>query len=267
MPEGHTLHRLAHDLTDAFAGRPVRVSSPQGRFDAEARQLDGQVFEGAQAWGKQLFLEFAGERYVHIHLGLIGKLQLTPYDGDVPPPVGQVRLRLVGVDAVADLRGATACDLIGPAEKAVVHARLGADPLRRDAHPEQSWQRISTSRAPIGTLLMDQTVIAGVGNVFRAEVLYRHTLSPFRPGHDVTREEWEAIWADLSALLRAGVRRKRIVTTRVEDRPRRTRRPTVEESFYVYRRAGEPCRVCGTEVRTETMQGRNLFWCPTCQAT
>ena len=114
---------------------------------------------------------------------------------------------------------------------------------------------------------MDQSVIAGVGNVFRAEVLFRHAMSPFRPGHDVNREEREAVWADLTALLRLGVRTNRIVTTRVEDRPRRTRRPTREESFYVYQRAGEQCRVCRTPVRTETMQKRNLFWCPTCQAT
>jgi endonuclease-8 len=265
VPEGHTLHRLARDFRSSFGGgQLLRLTSPQGRFTESAALLDGSPLERTDAHGKHLFLGFPGRRWIHIHLGLYGKFAVgqTP----APDPVGALRLRIEGDEQYADLRGATACELIGPAEKAVVHARLGADPLRRDAHPERSWQRISTSRAPIGTLLMDQTVIAGVGNVFRAEVLYRHTLSPFRPGHDVTREEWEAIWADLTALLRAGVRTKRIVTTRVEDRPRRTRRPTVEESFYVYRRAGEPCRVCGTEVRTETMQGRNLFWCSTCQA-
>ncbi len=266
MPEGHTLHRLARDFRGGFGGgQPLRLSSPQGRFTEAAALLDGSPLERADAHGKHLFLGFPARRWIHIHLGLYGKFVFGPMPA--PDPVGALRLRIEGSEQYADLRGATACELVGPAEKAVIHARLGADPLRRDAHPERSWQRISTSRTPIGMLLMDQSVIAGVGNVFRAEVLFRHTMSPFRPGHDVTREEWEALWEDLTALLRIGVRTNRIVTTRVEDRPRRTRRPTREESFYVYQRAGEPCRVCSTPVRTETMQGRNLFWCPTCQAT
>jgi formamidopyrimidine-DNA glycosylase len=118
---------------------------------------------------------------------------------------------------------------------------------------------------------MDQSVIAGVGNVYRAEVLFRHRVSPFREGREVTRPEWDAIWADLCGLLRAGVRAGRIVTTLAEDRPRRgqalsskTRR---EDSFYVYRRTGQPCRICGTEICTEIMATRNLFWCPSCQAS
>jgi formamidopyrimidine-DNA glycosylase len=81
----------------------------------------------------------------------------------------------------------------------------------------------------------------------------------------VTREEWDAIWADLCDLLRAGVRAGRIVTTLAEDRPRR-RVVRREDSFYVYRRTGEPCRICGTEIRTEVMAARNLFWCPKCEA-
>ena len=266
MPEGHTLHRLARDFRGWFGGGQVlRVSSPQGRFADSAALLDGCLLERTDAHGKHLFIGFPARQWVHVHLGLYGKFAVDSLPA--PAPVGALRLRITGDERYADLRGPTTCELIGPAEKAVIHARLGADPLRRDAHPERSWARISASRTPIGTLLMDQTVLAGVGNVFRAEVLFRHNLSPFRAGRDLSLEEWEAVWADLTALLRWGVRANRIVTTRVQDRPRRTRRPTREESFYVYRRAGEPCRVCGTTVRTETMQGRNLFWCPTCQAT
>ena len=73
------------------------------------------------------------------------------------------------------------------------------------------------------------------------------------------------MWADLVTLMRAGVRSGRIVTIRDEDRPRRGRL-TRAESVYVYRRTGEPCRVCGTEIRTEVLAGRNLFWCPYCQS-
>jgi endonuclease-8 len=271
MPEGHTLHRLAHDLTDAFAGRPVRVGSPQGRFDAEARQLDGQPLEGAQAWGKQLFLEFPGERYVHIHLGLIGKLQLTPYDGGghVPPPIGQVRLRLVGEHTVADLRGATACDLWTREQVDACVAKLGPDPLREDADPLRAWTRISRSQRSIGSLLMDQTVLAGVGNVYRAELLFRHRVDPYRRGDALTRKQWLAMWDDLVALMHDGVATNRIDTVRHEHTPEAMGRdPRVDDhggEVYVYRRTGQPCHVCGSIVRTAELDGRNLFWCPRCQ--
>ncbi|MFT4287552.1 Fpg/Nei family DNA glycosylase [Nocardioides sp.] len=271
MPEGHTLHRLALDLTAAFAGRPVRVGSPQGRFDAEARQLDGQVFEGAQAWGKQLFCEFPGERYVHIHLGLIGKLDLKRYDGQVPDPVGQVRLRLVGEDHVADLRGATGCDLWTAEQVAACVAKLGPDPLRDDADPEKAWRRISRSSRSIGSLLMDQSVLAGVGNVYRAELLYRHRIDPLRPGETLRKRQWDEMWADLVVLMRDGVAKNRIDTVRDEHTPEAMGRPPRVDDHggevYVYRRTGMPCHGCGTAVRTKELDGRNLFWCPRCQPT
>ncbi|CAN5479988.1 hypothetical protein BH11ACT8_BH11ACT8_23040 [soil metagenome] len=168
MPEGHTLHRLAGDLTAAFAGERVRVRSPQGRFADSAALLDGQVVEGAEAWGKQLFVEFPGERFVHVHLGLIGTFDvrtgLADLDG-VPPPIGQVRLRLETADAVADLRGAAACELWTRAQRDLVVAAAGPDPLRPDADPLRAWEAIRRSKRTIGALLMEQGILAGVGNV------------------------------------------------------------------------------------------------------
>ena len=275
MPEGHTLHRLALDLTDAFGGRPVRVGSPQGRFEDEARLLDGDTFVGADAWGKQLFLEFPDERYVHIHLGLIGKLSVVTGAADVPPPVGQVRLRLATVQpagegvAYADLRGATACDLWSRAEVDACVARLGPDPLRADADPDLAWARIARSAKPIGALLMDQRVLAGVGNVYRAELLFRHRIDPQRPGSTLRRRQWLAMWDDLVALMHEGVRVNRIDTVRPEHTPEAMGRdPRVDDhggEVYVYRRTGQPCHVCGKPVRTAELEGRNLFWCPGCQ--
>ena len=113
---------------------------------------------------------------------------------------------------------------------------------------------------------MDQSVLAGVGNVYRAELLFRHRVSPFRPGRDVDEQLWAAMWADLVALMRAGVRLGRIVTTLPQDRSRRGGAVRREDAHYVYRRTGLPCRVCGTEVLTQVMVGRNLYWCPLCQA-
>jgi endonuclease-8 len=275
MPEGHTLHRLALDLSDAFAGEQVRVSSPQGRFADSAALLDGQVLVGAEAWGKQLFVEFPGEQYVHIHLGLYGKLDLKPYTAEPPLPVGQVRLRLVsagstaGDGTYADLRGANTCNLVTAAQRDAVVAKLGPDPLRDDADPGRAWLRISRSRTSIGALLMDQSVLAGVGNVYRAEVLFRHRIDPMRPGNTLRRKQWDAIWDDLVELMKLGVQVNRIDTVRDEHTPEAMGRPPRKDDHggevYVYRRSGQPCLVCGTNVRTVELQQRNLFWCPKCQ--
>jgi len=268
MPEGHTLHRLATALDAAFAGHPVRVSSPQGRFSESAALLDGRPFEGAESWGKHLWVHFAHDDLVHVHLGLYGRFDVVRDAPAVPAPVGQVRLRLVhaGLDAAsyADLRGATACELQTRQQRQALVDRLGPDPLRPDADPDLAWHRIRRSRAPIAGLLMDQSVVAGVGNVYRAELLFRHRVDPFRPGASLRPARWRAMWADLVALMADGVRAGVIRTVRPEhldpselDDPGRL--------SYVYRRAGEPCRVCGTRVRTRELQGRNLYWCARCQ--
>ncbi len=273
MPEGHTLHRLARDLTDAFAGRVVRVSSPQGRFADSAALLDGELLESAEAWGKQLFVEFPGERFVHVHLGLIGKFDVHTGLDEVPPPVGQVRMRLVGRRddglAIADLRGATACDLWTRDQRDAVIVRSGPDPLRPEADPARAWDRIRRSRLPIGRLLMDQTVLAGVGNVYRAEVLFRHRIHPLRPGTTLRSGQWQEIWQDLVELMTEGVRTGRIDTVRPEHTPeamgRAPRRDDHGGEVYVYRRTGQPCHVCGAPVRTDVLDSRNVFWCARCQ--
>lgn len=273
MPEGHTLFRLATELTRAFAGRRVAVSSPQGRFAAEAAAIDGSVLLGAESAGKHLFIEFDHERIVHVHLGLIGQFDVHEAAASVPSPVGQVRLRLVA-DApwgasYADLRGATRCDLVGPARRAEVVAGLGPDPLRADAAPDRAWQRIRKSPRPIGELLLDQAVIAGVGNVYRVEVLFRHRIHPLRPGNTLRLGQWSAIWDDLVALMKEGVRLGRIDTVRPEHTPEAMGRAARVDDHggevYVYRRTGQPCLVCDRTVRTEVLSGRNLFWCPRCQ--
>jgi endonuclease VIII len=267
MPEGHVTHRLAAALITSFAGDVVAVSSPQGRFAEAAKQLDGSICVGAQAYGKHLFVDFDDDRLVHIHLGIYGRLTID--DPPPLPPIGQVRLRLVGPRAWADLRGAAKCDLINSEEQADVIARLGPDPLQPRANGARAWQRIHASRAPIAGLLMDQGVVAGVGNIFRAEVLFRHAVDPMLPGRDLPEPVWQAMWKDLRALMRAGVRVGRIDTVRAEHDPavtgRAPRRDRHGGEVYVYRRAGQVCHVCGTPVATKVFAARNLFWCPTCQ--
>jgi endonuclease-8 len=274
MPEGHTLHRLAREQTAQFGGRMVRVSSPQGRFEQSAAVLDGRVLRRVDAYGKHLFQVYEpGDAIVHIHLGLYGKV--ASGTGEPPEAKGALRLRILGPGELgegewADLRGATTCELITRQERAAILARLGPDPLRRGgggaADGAIAGERIGRSRVAIAALLMDQTVLAGVGNVYRAELLYRHRVDPYQLGRDLDPELWAQMWADLVVLMRAGVRAGRIVTTLPQDRERRSGVARAEDRNYVYRRTGLPCRVCGTPVATAELVGRNLFWCPTCQS-
>ncbi|HEV6952671.1 MAG TPA: zinc finger domain-containing protein [Promicromonospora sp.] len=319
MPEGHTVHRLARTFATLFDGEILRVGSPQGRFADGAAVLDGRRLVASEAWGKQLFLGFGeGEPlWLRTHLGLygawtfagapdapevahaigaprrrIGERETTPggpapagadreagEPWEPPAPRGQVRVRLLGEHAVADLTGPTACEVITGEEKAAVEARLGPDPIRDDADAAAFVAAVGRSRVTIGQQLMDQAVVAGVGNIYRAEALFRAGVDPLRPGRDVPEAVVRAIWDDLVVLMRDGAEHGAIVTTRPEHRTgepvgrRRTRQNTdgnpdavpADQAFYVYHRDGLPCRVCGTPVLVKELAGRNLFWCPTCQ--
>jgi endonuclease-8 len=267
MPEGHTIRRMATDHARWFAGGSVHVASPQGRFTAGAALVDGQVLLGTDAHGKHLFHSYGSDLFVHVHLGLYGKF--TAGQGEAPAPRGELRMRLVGTaDADEprwlDLRGPSVCEVIDGDAKEAIHARLGCDPLR-GSDGSQAWAKVSRSRQPIGALLMDQGVVAGVGNVYRAEVLFRQQVSPFTPGRELSHETWNRIWRDLVGLMKAGVRADRIVTTNAGDRRRRSGRATREDAHYVYRRQGDGCRSCQDAVLTQVFYGRNLFWCPRCQ--
>jgi endonuclease VIII len=257
VPEGHTLHRLALDLTSAFGGRIVSVTSPQGRFADSAAVLDQTRMVEATAHGKHLFCEFAADRFLHVHLGLIGKFTIAPE----APPWGEVRVRIAADGRAADLRGPQQCAVVTRSEIDATMAQLGPDPLRPDADPELAWRRIRRASRPIAALLMDQTILSGVGNVYRAEVLFRHRISPYLAGRALPRPVWDAVWTDLVALMHDGVRTGRIRTLRREDGLLRRSGPR----YYVYRRAGERCLVCGGAVSVAEMQARRLYWCPSCQ--
>src|SRR4051794_35955982 len=212
MPEGHTIHRAARQQQRLLGGDVVAAAPPQGRFAAPPGRIDGLRLLRVDAWGKPLFTSFEGGELLHVHLGLFGRFavheQLPP-----PSPTESVRLRLVGTRAALDLSGPTICRLTDPAGRDAVVARLGPDPLRRDAGGAERFAiRVLASRAPIGGLLMNQTVVAGVGNVYRAEALFLEGLHPERPGRSLSVEATATLWPRLVALLRDGFRRGAIVT-------------------------------------------------------
>lgn len=221
MPEGHTLHRLALTLDRAFAGTRPRVSSPQGRFTEGAALLDGLLLERAQAWGKHLFVTFEGDRILNVHLGLIGVFDVHRYAVEPaaaavpPPPVGAVRVRLLNEEFVADLRGATVVEIVTPEKLEATVARLGPDPLRvgEPGHdPSRSLVKLARTDRPVAELLMDQSVLAGVGNVYRSELLWKHRVDPFTPGRLVRKKTWLTLWEDLVDLMPIGVAFGQIIT-------------------------------------------------------
>jgi endonuclease VIII len=258
------LHRLARLHQKRFGKAPVIVTSPQGRFAEAATAVSGRVLRKADAWGKHLFHHYDGGAVVHVHLGLYGTF--TEHPVPMAAPIGQVRMRMIGTEYGTDLRGPTTCRVIDETGVDDVVARLGPDPLRRGADPALAWSRITKSGRSIGALLMDQAVIAGIGNVYRNELLYRHRIDPHRPGTHVDADEFDEAWTDLVALMKVGLRGGKIVVVRPEDDHGAPSYAQNRPRTYVYRRAGEACRVCGTPIRTEVMEARNLFWCPTCQA-
>jgi endonuclease VIII len=262
VPEGHTIHRLARDHARWFAGQQVRVTSANGRFADAAALLDGHVLEGTDAYGKHLFHRYEGDRFVHVHLGLFGKV-LAHTERPVPPPRETSRYRVVGAEHAIDLVGATACDLLTADEVDAIAARLGPDPLRRDADPERAWRALQRRSTGIGRALMDQAVLAGVGNVYRAEILFVHGVHPELPARDLPRETWESMWTTLVAWLRRGVRQRRIVTTDPEEIGKPRSRMRRAESLYVYKQ--DTCRRCGGDVRRWDLAGRWAYACETCQ--
>jgi endonuclease-8 len=262
MPEGHTIHRLARDHTRDLGGRWVEATTGQARFAEGAERLHGQVLVRAEAWGKHLFHQFDAGDVLHVHLGLIGKWFRRTADPR-PEPTATTRLRLAGDEVAWDLVGPMVCRVVSPSERDEVVAKLGPDPLRRDADPERMWAKLQRSSKPVGLLLMEQDVVAGIGNVYRSEMLNIVGVDPRRPGRAVARDEFDAIWAEAVRQLRLGVRRNRIVTMSAEDLPRPLNRLRRGEGRYVYKQ--EACGRCHTVLDVYPLAGRTTWSCPTCQ--
>lgn len=301
MPEGHSVHRIARQFERHFEGVPVAVSSPQGRFAADAAQLDGHEIVLSRAVGKQMFLEFDHGLWLRVHLGLYGAWDFAGDitaggDGEAslssigaprltrlrmseqevrapdletfpPEPVGQVRVRLLTPNAVADLRGPTACEVQTAEQAQASIDKLGPDPLVDD--PALAEERfVATVRkkpTAIALLLMDQAVVSGIGNVYRAEMLFRARQNPFTPGREVREEVVRALWRDWVHLLGIGFETGLMYT--MDDEPSALDSVGVEKpEHWVYKRTGEPCRVCGTPIAMQELGGRKLYWCPVDQA-
>ncbi len=264
MPEGHTIHRLARDHRGWFGGRAVSTESPQGRFSEGAEVLTGRVFVDAFAHGKHLFYRFAGssdaDHYVHIHLGLFGRFRNRKSSSDEPTP--NVRLRISGADRVVDLSGPTRCELLDEEGVKAIRDRLGPDPLIDDYTHEDCLASFARRRGAIGSVLLDQKAIAGLGNIFRSELLFVLKLNPRTPANALSPRTVEELWSISREWLRLGVKTNRIITTL----PRGTTKVATrkaKERTHIYK--AKSCPACAGEVSVFQLGQRTAYACARCQ--
>ncbi|HEY6030359.1 MAG TPA: DNA-formamidopyrimidine glycosylase family protein [Gaiellaceae bacterium] len=242
MPEGDSLHRAAARL-QALVGQRVEVETPHPRAAALrlAERLDGRRLERVEAVGKNVLLHFDGGLVLRSHLRMSGRWQLRPRG---ERRTGRPWLVLRGESQEGVLWNGPVLELGG---RAVV--RLGPDVLAEP--PDLDAMIANLRRDParaLGDALLDQRLVAGIGNLWKAELLWRAQLSPWLPVGDVADDELRALLLDAAELMRASV---------AGARPPRD----------VYRRAGRPCPRCGGRIRSRGQgdDNRTAYWCPGCQ--
>ncbi|MFF4128973.1 DNA-formamidopyrimidine glycosylase family protein [Microbispora rosea] len=268
MPEGHLVHRYADEQHEALAGRVVRAASPQGRFDA--RPYDGRVVEGVEALGKHLLYWVEGAPPIHVHLGMRGLF--LRYDDPAAEPRKGTRLRLATGEAAFDLIAPARCEPMDERALAALRAATGPDPLRpdplrpdtapatardtvretvretvRDTVREEAVRRLLAARTPVGAAVLDQSVWSGIGNAWRAELLFLTGLDP--GARDIGAEAAGRLWDTAVHYLALGRDAGQVVSD-----------PGAPDERWVYKR--ERCRRCGAAVRTWTLASRTAYACP-----
>ncbi len=245
MPEGDTIHRAARRL-QALVGQRLSVDAPHPRARAEriAERIDGRVLESVEALGKNLLFRFEGGIVLRSHLRLSGRWTVTPLGG---PRAGTPWLVLRGERAEGVLWNGPVLELH---TRSI--ARLGPDILERPPRFDTMLERMRRADETrwFGETLLDQSVVAGIGNMWLAEALWGVQLSPWRRLRDVSDGDRRRALESAAELMRASVDDARRVGHRV------------------YRRAGRPCPRCGARIRSwgQGDDNRMTYWCPGCQA-
>lgn len=257
-----------------FAGEIIvdpTIASANGRMGQTNQRgtvLDEPILDDA---GENSLSSIGAPRRTRVHVRMSEQTKGLADEGmEWPPPVvGQVRLRLMTDITAADLRGPTACVLQTPEEMLATVAKLGPDPLVGDPveNEERFVRAVGKKSTVIALLLMDQSVVSGIGNVYRAEMLFRQRLNPHTPGRDVPEDVVRALWHDWVRLLAVGVETGQMMTMDgLTGQDYRAAMANRDDRHWVYHRAGLPCRICRTEIALEEIGARKLYWCPRCQA-
>jgi endonuclease VIII len=240
-----------------LVGKVLRVASPQGRFYEGAERLDGETCIAVEAFGKHLIYQFKNEMALHIHLGLFGRFRTAKLPASEPR--GEVRVRMVSDTHVVDINGPNTCEVLDPAEIAALTKRIGPDVLRKDADPDLAFNRIAKSKVTIGQLLMDQSVIGGIGNIYRTEILWRQNLHPLTTGKHISRTMFDRLWSDAAHLLEIGVKNNTIITVEGIKKSR----SKYSERVNIFDKS--KCPTCNGNITKFEIATRRVYACKTCQ--
>ncbi|HEX2192208.1 MAG TPA: DNA-formamidopyrimidine glycosylase family protein [Acidimicrobiales bacterium] len=252
MPEGDVLFRTAATIRRWLAGREVTAATTRAP-GMPAGRLVGQRVVAVEARGKHLLVRFASGDVLHTHLRMSGSWHVYSEGDRWRRPGDQARLVLTCGDRLAVCFNAPVVELLRPdgEKRHPALAGLGPDILAEEFDVEEARRRTRSQPADLalGELLLDQRVVAGIGNIWRCESLFLERRHPWAPQDSVTDEELDALLATARRLMQASAGDNQRV-------PR-----------WVYRRQGRPCRRCGTLVaaRGQGEQARTAYWCPTCQ--
>jgi len=253
MPEGDTIHRAAFRLNAALAGRELGLADAPSRrspLHSRAAELEGRTVLEAEALGKHLLIHLSGDAVVHSHLGMNGRWSVAA-DGRLP--AGRPWLVIASGAAVASQTGGRLLRLVSEsrARNDPALMQLGPDPLRAGFDSGSAARRLRElgSGLEVGDALLDQRIIAGIGNAIRAEACFAARVSPWRRIDHLTAAEANRLIGETVRIMRASFATGR--------RPR-----------LIYRAEREPCPGCGGRIRTggQGDANRTAYWCPSCQA-
>jgi endonuclease VIII len=294
LPEGDTIYRAAKTLARALVGRPVtRFETGYAQLAAADDQapIAGRTVEAVWSEGKHLLLRFSGPLTLRTHMRMSGSWHVYRPGEKWQRPRGEMRIVVeVGAlpapppdDSVAREPGFVAVAFLVPVaefldERALLRnpalARLGPDLLGDEFDPREARARLrARPDGPMSEVLLDQSLAAGAGNVFRSEGLFLAGIDPARPASTVSDQRIEALYALVRRLLQQNVAtldraagELQIIT--YTGLRRTTGRSDPSERLWVYGRSGKPCRKCGTAIayRKAGPDARGLYWCPRCQS-
>ena len=260
MPEGDTLHRVAHQITVQVCGK--RVEAARARSELKyAQELAGCRLDRAEARGKHLLLDFDNKLGVHSHLGMTGSWHIYPHGERWRKPASRaaLALRFDTHDLVCFSPKLLELNSSARIRRHPLLAGLGPDLLADRFDEAEALRRLRRSRElSVGEALMSQQLVAGIGNVYKSEILFMNRINPF---------------VAIAVLDEAGLRAclnsaRRYLRRNLEGRRRKFRGSTHGERLWVYRRSGLPCLECGTVVRMRRQgeAARSTYYCSNCQA-